>query len=202
MISDVSTKAGYSSALKANRIEWMFEMCFYELAWELKKDSPWCSLFTLDQVKIFEYAKDMEEWYLGGPSTTLNHRLACELVQDMLKKLDTLEGQTTIAYFSHSTTLQLFLTALGVAADDLPLLADNFEAQANRKWQTSQLSPFATNVAAVRYDCASGPKIQFWLNEKPINFDWCTNGLCDLADVKGKFATLAAATCSSYYCSN
>lgn len=44
MAKDVSTKAGYSSALKSNRIKWMFEMCYYDLAWELKRESPWCSV--------------------------------------------------------------------------------------------------------------------------------------------------------------
>lgn len=44
MAADISTKLGYSSALKANRIKWMFEMCFYNKAWELNKDSPWCSV--------------------------------------------------------------------------------------------------------------------------------------------------------------
>lgn len=44
MVADVSTKAGYSSALKANRIKWMFEMCFYDVAWELGRNSPWCSV--------------------------------------------------------------------------------------------------------------------------------------------------------------
>lgn len=44
MAKAVSTKAGYSSALKANRIKWMFEMCYYNLAWDLEAESPWCSV--------------------------------------------------------------------------------------------------------------------------------------------------------------
>lgn len=149
-----------------------------------------------------EYAKDLEEWLLAGTASTLNTKLACELVQDMLNKLDSSSGPASI-YFSHSTTLQLFLTALGIAADATPLRADNYEQMANRKWQTSQISPFTTNVAAVRYDCASGPKIQFFLNERPIvDLDWCVNGLCDLTDVKQRFANFASADCSSYFCSN
>lgn len=44
MVKDVSTKGGYKTALKANRIKWMFEMCFYNKAWDLYADSPWCSV--------------------------------------------------------------------------------------------------------------------------------------------------------------
>lgn len=44
MAKDISTKAGYSSALKSNRIKWMFEMCYFDLAWNLDQESPWCSV--------------------------------------------------------------------------------------------------------------------------------------------------------------
>lgn len=201
MIDDVAAKAGYKSGdIKANRIKWMFEMCFYDLAWKTTEDSPWCSLFTLEQAKIFEYAKDIEEWNLGGSASTLNTRLSCFLMQDMLSKLES--GKQATAYFAHSTTLQLFLTGLGYAIQDTPLRADNFAANVNRKFVTSKVSVLATNVAAVRYECTSGTKIQFILNERPLQLDWCDNGLCDWTQVKAKFASIAAANCPSYYCTS
>lgn len=152
-------------------------------------------------MKVFEYANDIEEWHLGGPATELNPRLTCELVQDLLTKLDSKDDVAVSAYFSHSTVLQLFMTALGAAIDETPLRADNYAAQANRKWQTSQLAPFATNVVAVRYDCSGEAKVQLWLNEKPLATDWCPSGLCTMGELKSKLAKTAAATCSTYYCS-
>lgn len=48
-------------------------------------------------------------------------------------------------------------------------------------WSTSKLSPFAANFVAV---CYSSNQVKFFLNEELIHFDWCTNGVCNLKDVK------------------
>lgn len=120
----------------------------------------------------------------------------------MLTKLNTLDGPTAIAYFAHSTTLQLFLTGLGYAVQDIPLLASNYEANVNRKFVTSKICALASNVAVVRYDCDTGVKVQFLMNERPMQLDWCTNGLCDWEVVKTKLSSIAAQNCSSYFCSN
>lgn len=157
-------------------------------------------MFTIKEALIFEYAKDIEEWNLGGSASVLNTRLSCESVQDMLKQMETLDGPTVTAYFAHSTTLQLFLTALGYAHLDTPLLADNMEANVNRPWTSSWICPLTTNVAVVRYDCADGVKIKFLHNERPLLLDFCDNGLCKWEDVKAKYAEFASATCSSYFC--
>lgn len=103
------------------------------------------------------------------------------------------------AYFAHVTTVQLLFASLGIARQDIPLRADNYKEMTNRSWITSKISPFATNLAAVRYDCDSGPKVQFLLNQRPLA-DLCSQGLCDLSTLKAKYATIAAANCSSYFC--
>lgn len=159
-------------------------------------------LFTTDQVKVFEYAKDMSEWYMSGSASSLNAHLACELVQDMFDKLlEAHRGPIVSAYFAHSTTFQLFLTALGIAVQDTPLRADNYKDMTDRQWKTSQISPFATNLAVVRHNCTDGVKVQFLFNERPLLLDWCTrDGLCDLGVIKERFSTIIAADCKIYYC--
>lgn len=161
-------------------------------------------LFNLEQAKVFEYAADLEDWYITGPVTTVNKRISCELIQDLLKKLDGSDGPTATAYFSHSSMIQLFLTGLGYTEDQLanPLLGDNYEKMADRTFSTSKNSPLASNVAAVRYDCSGGTKVQFFLNERPLQLSFCTNGLCDWEEVKAKYADFASETCSTYYCSS
>lgn len=44
MVEDVSTKAGYLTALDADTVDLMFQMCFYEMGWDLAVKSPWCSV--------------------------------------------------------------------------------------------------------------------------------------------------------------
>lgn len=59
-----------------------------------------------------------------------------------------------IFYFTHSSSLQLFLVAMGVAKDTTPLTASNYDDMGDRKWSTSHLVPFAGNLAAVFYKYA------------------------------------------------
>lgn len=48
VISDVSQKAGYSTTqLTQSEVELLFEMCFFELSWNVGKDSPWCSVSNI-----------------------------------------------------------------------------------------------------------------------------------------------------------
>lgn len=157
----------------------------------------------MDEARIFEYAKDIEEWNLGGSATTLNKRLSCDLIQDLLTKMEANDGPGVVAYFAHSTTIQLFLTGLGYGHLVTELRANNFEEQKNRFWTTSRICPLTSNVAVVKYECADGIKIQFLLNERPLQLDICDeNGVCAWTDVKTKYDAFATANCRSYYCTS
>jgi multiple inositol-polyphosphate phosphatase/2,3-bisphosphoglycerate 3-phosphatase len=56
-----------------------------------------------------------------------------------------------IFYFSHSATLQMTLAQLGIARDHDYLTRTNYNAMKNRKWRTSKISAFASNLAAVLF---------------------------------------------------
>lgn len=125
------------------------------------------------------------------------------MIQDLLSNMESTDGPVVVAYFAHSTTVQLFITALGYGHLKTGLTATNFGEQADRIWTTSRICPLTSNVAVVRYDCADGIKIQFLLNERPLLLDFCDeNGVCAWEDVKAKYATFAAATCKSYFCTS
>lgn len=53
-------------------------------------------------------------------------------------------------YFTHSGTLLKMLAHLGVARDEQPLTHKDFGK--DRRWRTSQIDAFATNLAFVRYE--------------------------------------------------
>jgi multiple inositol-polyphosphate phosphatase / 2,3-bisphosphoglycerate 3-phosphatase len=101
---------------------------------------------------VLEYKEDLKYYYKSGHGSPLNEPIACAAVKDMLTQLDDKNGAKTIAYFTHSSELQLFLVALGAAKDDTPLRADNYDQMKNRLWRTSAIGPFTTNVAAVKYE--------------------------------------------------
>jgi multiple inositol-polyphosphate phosphatase/2,3-bisphosphoglycerate 3-phosphatase len=56
-----------------------------------------------------------------------------------------------IFYFSHSVALQMTLAQLGIAKDHDHLTHANYNTMKNRKWRTSKISPFASNLAAVLF---------------------------------------------------
>jgi len=53
-------------------------------------------------------------------------------------------------YFTHSGTLLKLLAHLGLARDKKPLTHKHFASE--RRWRTSQIDAFATNLAFLRYE--------------------------------------------------
>lgn len=131
--------------------------------------------------------------------------MQCEAVADMLKHLESRDLPKVIAYFSHLSAIQLFLTALGAAKDSDPPRVDNYYSMSRRKWRTSAISPFASNFAAIKYECpeeTERQKVIFFLNEKPVDFSWCKVGLCNWSDVQEKFKRFSQGDCASTFCAN
>lgn len=119
----------------------------------------------------------------------------------MLKRLEMDTKPKTTAYFGHSASIQLFLTALGALKDEIDLKADNFPEMSNRKWKTSTISPFAANIAVVRYSCPKNDRVKFFLNEKVLHLDWCTsNGECDWQHMNRKYSYFTRENCEQTFC--
>lgn len=205
MLKGISQRLGFSEVLSFSEVEVIYDMCRYEEAWFINKTSPWCSTFTAEHVKILEYSEDLNYYYKSGYGSSLNQRVPCEAISDMIKNLNSTSNPSTVAYFTHSTMIQMFLSSLGVGKDEKALRADNFSEMSDRKWRTSLLGPFTGNLAAVKYECpsdlSSKEKIMFFSNEKLVKFDWCSAGLCNLSDVMKKLKVYTEGNCSTYYCS-
>lgn len=160
--------------------------------------------FTKSQIQILEYAEDLKyysETGYGNPDVNAN--VACETVKDMLRNLDSKENPVVSAYFAHSSTIQLMLTALDAVHDAIPLRADNFAQMSRRKWRISEISPFAANLAAIKYDCPNDnerTKVMFFLNQKPMDFPYCNVGLCNWSDIKRIYQRFDGADCPKTFC--
>lgn len=126
-------------------------------------------------------------------------------MNDMLKHLNSENSPQLIAYFAHIGIIHLHLTAMGAFMDVDTLRSDNYGGMANRKWRTSEICPFTANLAAVKYHChdaADGMyKVKFFMNQKPLDLDWCVDGLCELDDVMERYNQFYNADCSQIFCS-
>lgn len=160
--------------------------------------------FTKSQVLTLEYAQDLKYYRESAYGNfDLNSNVACETVKDMLHHLDSKAEPAVSAYFAHSSTVQLMLTALGAYQDTVPLRADNFAQLNRRKWRVSELSPFAANLAAIKYDCPNDQErtqVMFFLNQRPMDFSFCNVGLCKWSMVKQMYARFDGADCAKTFC--
>uniref|UniRef100_T1GEJ6 Multiple inositol polyphosphate phosphatase 1 n=1 Tax=Megaselia scalaris TaxID=36166 RepID=T1GEJ6_MEGSC len=143
----------------------------------LLKPYEYCPLW------ILEYDEDIKYFYKAGYGNPLNLNQPCEAVKDMLKFLENDSPSTPKAagYFTHSTMVQMFVSALGINNDHETMKADDYPRNANRKYRISKSGPFAANIAAVSYHCpydTEPKKVIFFLNQKPVELDGCKTGRC------------------------
>lgn len=73
----------YSAMVKS-----IFEICRYELAWFPDRPSPWCDLFTTEDIKFFEYAEDLDYYYYCGPGRPMAKLIGCGLLKDLLQRFE------------------------------------------------------------------------------------------------------------------
>lgn len=150
---------------------------------------------------MIEYQEDLNYYYKSSHGSKLNKNVKCFAMDNMLAHLSTNDEPKTIVYFSHSAAVQLFLTSLGAFRDEVDFNANSFSKMNTRKWQTSKISPFAANVAVLRFMCPNDDKVKFFLNERVIYFDWCTeDGVCNWDNVKEKYAFYANKNCDRIFC--
>lgn len=135
----------------------------------------------------------------------VNLKLGCTAMDDMVNHLATNTTLNVVAYFAHIDNIHAHLTAMGAFKDSIPLLSDNFATMTNRKWKTSEICPFGSNVAAVKYHCPNDSdekdKVKFFLNQKILNLDWCDpNGVCKLSEVKSRYSVFTNGDCDDIFC--
>ncbi|CAC5388789.1 MINPP1 [Mytilus coruscus] len=119
-------------------------------------------------------------------------------LNDSKKLSRTLENQTgniqpVDIFFGHQDTILPIFTAFGLFKDTEPFTAANYDANINRKFSTSEITPFSANVAFSLYKCGANGKHAFkiFVNEEPVNIPACGGMVCSYSDVKVYYKELA-----------
>ncbi|XP_012271843.1 multiple inositol polyphosphate phosphatase 1 [Orussus abietinus] len=208
LVHNVSRRLGFLHNISTASLLIMYDMCRYEKAWSVSNLSPWCAVFAKEELKVLEYEEDLYSYYYSGYGREVNEKLGCPPLKDMFDHFRKLErgdfsGQPKGVFsFSHSTPLQLLMTTMGIAKDSEPLTATNYNGMSKRKWRTSFLGPFASNIVAVFYRCKNPEypnKVIFYQQESPILFEGCNVGLCDWEYLKNKY-NKAVSECDLNFC--
>ncbi|XP_011157192.1 multiple inositol polyphosphate phosphatase 1 isoform X2 [Solenopsis invicta] len=201
LLRNISRRLGFLYNISADKIDAMYDACRYQKAWSVTELSPWCAVFSKDELRILEYREDLDYYYKAGYGRDINTRLGCPLLHDMMSHFwnvasDEMSNEPAgIFYFSDIVSLQNLLATMGINEDQMRLTAYNYKEMARRQWRTSMISPFAANLIAVFYKCNydnNRNKVMFYLAEKPVRYSGCQVGLCDWEFLKSKFGQLAS----------
>ncbi|KAK3743401.1 hypothetical protein QZH41_002301 [Actinostola sp. cb2023] len=138
----------------------------------------WCSLFTDNDIKVFEYQSDLDNYYTHSYGNEFSYNTSCPLLGDVINTLNKFVKESVpygIFRFAHSSTMVALQSILGMYKDPYKLMADNFEQSTNRTFRISRNVPMAANLAFVLYRCGKEFKVQVLMNERPAALP-CCNG--------------------------
>jgi len=166
----------------------------------------WCSVFSLDDAKVFEFYDDMVDFYTFGYSNNtvrrdMNVLLAAPLLKDMLDHLNSVNvselGKPHAALrFAHAETVIPVASMMQLFVDGEPLKASWSQERIDRRvWRNNVVAPLATNIALLRFECTEGQEtrsyVQLMHNELVYSIPGCGGRLlCPLERVNRVFAPL------------
>ncbi|KAL7411861.1 histidine phosphatase superfamily [Mrakia frigida] len=171
----------------------------YALAYELAAygSTPWSGVFLQSEVEAFTYELDLLMNYAFGYGLPYNLGpvLGSLYVNTLLERLTNSTGNATEMYieFGHDTTIDLALTALGLAKDT-PNIPSTGPVNSTRAWSTSSQVPFGAKFVTERISCSSSSNstngtetfVRFLLNDAPFPITTCgskmnaSTGACPL----------------------
>ncbi|CAG5040352.1 unnamed protein product [Parnassius apollo] len=188
----IQRRSGIDYILTDTNITALYDLCRHTWSGVKNKLSPWCALFTKDDLQALEYIEDLKSYYKSGygspKSDVFGHIPLTDLLNNFRRTKD--DGKKKItAYFTHATMLEMVYTALDLFKDSKPLSSANRDRE--RKWRTSFMAPCAVNLVAVLNRCVdnevSDYNVVFYLNEEPIR-SICADGICTWKEFEDKLS--------------
>ncbi|XP_014284648.1 multiple inositol polyphosphate phosphatase 1 isoform X2 [Halyomorpha halys] len=209
LLSEVNRRLGFTDKLSFGNIKDIYDVCAFENSWYHGDYSTWCGVFSTKELQLMEYLEDLTYYWKSGFGNTYTSKLGCQLVRDMLEKLD-LSEYLPIAnlYFAHSSGIRELLVSLGIGRCQEDLPGNRFVSPSERDncWRTSYLTPFSANIISVLYSCKtkSGkqPKVGVYVNEKLVKIPYCYGEeLCDLDTFRNGYSSLVDQSyCNREFC--
>ncbi|KAF9412918.1 hypothetical protein HW555_008697 [Spodoptera exigua] len=180
-------RLGIDYSLTPTNITALYDLCRYTSSGNTF--SPWCALFTTEDLKVMEYVADLRHYYKSGYGTPMTKLFGQIALTDLLKSFQEAKsgkGRKITGYISHATMMDMVYTALKLFKDDAPLSTS--KRKLDRKWRSSKMSIFSTNFIAVLNKCNKGPddyNVIFYLNEEPLQ-SICKEGVCTWKEFEDK----------------
>lgn len=202
-INNVLSSAYPALNFTSSHVHGMFYACVYGTAVYGIGSSPWCPLFTPAEILQNEYEYDllMRGAFGYGLPGNMGQVIGSLLVSNVTAFFERTSGPNLSLNFGHDTTIDLGLTALGLAYDaEYPVEGP---VNTTKSWRTAEQVPFAAQMFWQKLSCdCDKQRVQLVLNE--ANFDLgptgCESdeyGTCSLDDFMSS-ATVQAALNVTY----
>lgn len=150
MRDKVRRRVGIDYAITDENITALYDWCRYTWSGVDNKMSPWCALFTTEDLKVLEYADDLKHYYKNGYGAPINQQLGKIPLADLLKNFQDAKegkGKKIVAYFTHASMIEMVYTSLNLFKDSSHLTGARKDPK--RKWRNSKFSPYTSNLLAV-----------------------------------------------------
>lgn len=101
--------------IKPIHVEYIYRACGFEVSF-FGNTSTWCSLLTDNDILVLEYFADLRNYYTYSYGSSLNSKLACQLVTSIVRSVDSfLKGISNVKAtfkFGHAETIYFLITLL------------------------------------------------------------------------------------------
>lgn len=192
----VQRKLGIPSRLSPDDIYSFYEICRFYRSWTQNLKSPWCAVFSDEDLAVLEYRDDVRHYHRNGYGSWVNVNLGHLPMKNLYESFEAAvegRGKKITSYFSHDTMMEMVWCALGIYKDDFELQGGRREL--NRLWRTSYIGAFSVNLIAVLNKCTvSGTqsyRVQLFINEKATEL--CPLEGCTWQQFQQKFQPFASA---------
>lgn len=205
MVEAISERIGVN--VSAGDVKLMAKVCSFEVA--LYGWSPFCYLFDREDLDLFEYADDLDDYEKDVYGNERSVAMGCVLVEEILDKIRekvkeritgghrTHRRLRSALYFTHAPVIKSLIAKFGLGRTEPPLSADNYcHYKYCRPWRSSHMVPFTANIALVLFECG---RQSFYvlplLNEKVLRLPGCRDEFCSVGDFLRTRAALSSRSC-------
>lgn len=168
--------------LTTSDISKLFPWCAYEL--NVNGSSPFCSLFTNDELIHYSYSVDLDKYYLVGPANNLTATAASPLLNASLSLLkDDSNPNKVWLSFVHDGDVYRYLTAVGLVNLNNTLPVDHIPFPI--PYQNVQIAPQGARIYTEKFQCSNETYVRYIVNDAVMPIESCQNGpgfSCKFAD--------------------
>ncbi|CAG8476038.1 17629_t:CDS:2 [Funneliformis caledonium] len=159
-------------------VPFMFTNCQYWLTVYNRTDA-WCSLLSPKELLLSRYYFEMDFYYRLSYGSPLNLRIGCRYITELVNGVEGyLYGNSSVIAdlkFSHSFSMTMILTTLGLFKNEYPLTGNlTFEQIQNFEYSEFRIIPWSSTIYFEIYKCSgNNVYMRILLDFKPLYIPGC-----------------------------